>query len=216
MGGDPETPVVSVAAGTPLRLRLLNPGSAASDPQVFGVHGHAWPEQPYADGSRRLGDNPLSEWKASQPGLGAGSHFDALIPRAGGTFGVTGDYLYRALASDHYDGGLWGLLRVGPPAGDVVTLTGAEVRSPGAIRVDGAVTPLPATGAFAYEVRLFAAREHEGRCSGPLLGRAAVDPANGRFQLAADLPEPPESVCAESAGGGVATLELAVPAVCAR
>jgi manganese oxidase len=221
VGEDPETPVVSVAAGTPLRLRLLNPGSAANDPQVFALHGHTWQEQPYADGSRRLGDNPRAEWKASQPGLGAGSAFDALIPKAGGTFGIAGDYLYRALASDHYDFGLWGILRVGPaggqdgsPAPDVVTLTAIEAQSPGELRVAGTVTPLPATGGYAREVQLFGGGREEGRCVGPLLGRAAVDPASGRFHFAGALNDLPEGLCAASAGGGAVSLGLAEVARC--
>jgi hypothetical protein len=112
VGGDPVTPVFSAAAGTPTRIRLLMPGGHARN-SVFNLHGHIWEELPYINNSRMLGHNPFSEWKGSQFGIGAGSHFDLLLKNgAGGRFMVPGDYLYRNQTSFLFDAGMWGIFRV--------------------------------------------------------------------------------------------------------
>jgi Tol biopolymer transport system component len=114
VGGDPVTPVFTAAAGTPVRFRLLMPGGHARN-SVFNLHGHVWEELPYNNNSLRLGHNPFSEWKGSQFGIGAGSHFDVLLKNgAGGRFSIHGDYLYRNQTSFMFDGGMWGLFRVSP------------------------------------------------------------------------------------------------------
>ena len=116
VGGDPETPVFSVAAGTPVRFRVLQPGGHQRN-HVFQVHGHGFQESPFTSNSLGLGDNPLSEWKGSQFGIGPSSHFDLLLTNgAGGKFARPGDYLFRDMNSFMFDGGLWGLLRVLPAA----------------------------------------------------------------------------------------------------
>ncbi len=113
VGGDPETPVFMAAAGTPVRFRVLKPGGNQRN-HVFQVHGHAWQQEPYTNGSTEIGDNPLSQWHGNQMGIGPSSHFDILLQNgAGGKFGVVGDYLYRDMASFLFDGGLWGIFRVG-------------------------------------------------------------------------------------------------------
>ena len=112
VGGDPVTPVFTATAGTPVRFRLLMPGGHARN-SVFNLHGHIWEELPYRDDSTRLGHNPFSEWKGSQFGIGAGSHFDVLLKHgAGGRFLIAGDYLYRNQTSFLFDGGMWGIFRV--------------------------------------------------------------------------------------------------------
>jgi len=114
VGGDPVTPVFTAAAGQPVRIRVLQPGGHARN-GVFVLHGHIWEEEPYENGSRRLGSNPLSEWKGTQGGHGPSNHFDVLLKNgAGGIFRVTGDYLYRDHASFGFDGGIWGIFRVAP------------------------------------------------------------------------------------------------------
>ncbi|HVF57402.1 MAG TPA: hypothetical protein VM934_14710 [Pyrinomonadaceae bacterium] len=113
-GLDPETPVFTATVGDQVRMRLVHPAGHARN-NVFMVHGHIWEEEPYTDGSTRLGSNPLSEWKGSQYGIGPGSHFDFMLKNgAGGRFAITGDYLYRTFQSMQFDGGMWGLFRVNP------------------------------------------------------------------------------------------------------
>jgi manganese oxidase len=114
VGGDPETPVFTAKAGTPVRFRILEPGGHPRG-HVFNLHGHVWQEEPYINGSTQIGDNPLSEWKGSQNGHGPSNHFD-IVPMngAGGAFKVPGDYLYRDQQSFMFDGGLWGIFRVTP------------------------------------------------------------------------------------------------------
>lgn len=114
VGGDPVTPVFTARAGMPVRFRVLHPGGRARN-NVFQIHGHVWEEEPYLNGSRALGSNPLSEWMGSQTGHGPSNHFDVLLKNgAGGKFRVTGDYLYRTQQSFQFDGGLWGIFRVTP------------------------------------------------------------------------------------------------------
>jgi hypothetical protein len=114
-GSDPQTPVFKASASGPdeVRFRLLVPGGHARN-SVFVIHGHAWPRYPYINNSTVIGYNPLSWWIGGQEGVGPSSHFDILIPRAGGPNRVPGDYLFRDEASFGTLQGLWGLLRVTP------------------------------------------------------------------------------------------------------
>ncbi len=112
VGGNPVTPIFTATVGQAVRFRVLMPGGHARN-NVFMLHGHIWEEEPYTNNSTVIGTNPLSEWKGSQYGIGAGSHFDMLLKNgAGGRFGVAGDYLYRSFHSFGFDGGLWGIFRV--------------------------------------------------------------------------------------------------------
>nr|MBA3438566.1 copper oxidase [Pyrinomonadaceae bacterium] len=112
VSGDPVTPIFTASAGMPVRFRILEPGGHARN-TVFQVHGHIWEEEPYMNGSRVIGTNPLSEWKGSQGGHGPSNHFDVVLKNgAGGGFRVAGDYLYRDQSSFAFDGGLWGIFRV--------------------------------------------------------------------------------------------------------
>jgi hypothetical protein len=84
---------------------------------VFVIHGHVWREEPYLNGSKTIGANPLSEFSGAQFGVGATFHFDALIRNgAGGRFKVPGDYLFRSFQSMQFHNGLWGLFRVFSPS----------------------------------------------------------------------------------------------------
>jgi manganese oxidase len=115
IGGDPATPVFIAKAGTPVRIRL---GEHAGHTRngVFNLHGHIWQREPYLAGavpSQTIGNNPLSEYRTMQEGLGTGNHFDIVLQNgAGGAFRIPGDYLLRDQASFILDGGRWGLLRV--------------------------------------------------------------------------------------------------------
>jgi hypothetical protein len=114
VGGDPETPLFQVEVGTPVRMRVLQPGGHARN-HVFQMHGHIWEELPYIRNSSNLGSNPLSEWKGAQGMHGPTNHFDVMLKNgAGGRFGVLGDYLFRDQSSFMFDGGLWGIMRVLP------------------------------------------------------------------------------------------------------
>jgi manganese oxidase len=103
-------------------------------------------------GSTIIADNPVSNsdfvnnrtsnWEGSQMGVGPSSHFD-IVPSggAGGTFRVTGDYLYRTHQSFQFDKGVWGILRVQPP---VKTINGVTTLSTDAVdQVDPTVTLVP-------------------------------------------------------------------------
>src|SRR4030095_6947046 len=109
---DPLTPIFTATAGTPVRFHVLNAAGQARN-NVFALHGHVWPHEPFTTNSTVIGENVQSEWSGAQMGVGAGFHFVA-IPRngAGGTFRGTGDYLYRTFQSMQFDGGLWGIFRV--------------------------------------------------------------------------------------------------------
>jgi hypothetical protein len=114
VGGDPVTPVFMATPGQEFRVRMLQPGGHPRN-DTYLLHGHIWEEEPYTDSSTIIGSNPLSNWVGSQFGIGPGSHFD-FLPKggAGGRFNITGDFLYRTFQSFHFDGGVWGLLRVQP------------------------------------------------------------------------------------------------------
>jgi hypothetical protein len=114
VAGNPQTPVFTARAGQDVRFRVLN-ANGHNRSIEFQVHGHFWQEEPYANNSKVIGNNPLSEVKGSQYGVGPTSHFDVLPNNgAGGARRVVGDYLYRDQMSFKFDGGLWGIFRVTP------------------------------------------------------------------------------------------------------
>ncbi|MDH3571273.1 MAG: hypothetical protein OER89_13980, partial [Gemmatimonadota bacterium] len=124
VGGDPETPVFTAEVGTPVRFRVVQSGGHARN-HTFTLHGHGWQEEPWTDNSTKLGDNPISEWKGAQEGIGPGSAFNFLLTNgAGGKAGVTGDYLFRDFPSFQFDAGLWGILRVCEADGTADTTCG--------------------------------------------------------------------------------------------
>jgi len=125
INADPQTPLFTAEAGMPVRLRVLHPGGNQRN-NVFTLHGHAWQQEPYIYdeldydearvGSTRMGYNWKSMQEGAYMGHGPSNHFNALlINGAGGKGGVTGDYLYRDMASFQFDGGLWGTFRVTVP-----------------------------------------------------------------------------------------------------
>lgn len=114
VGGDPQTPVFTASAGQKVRFRILN-ANGHMRANVFAVHGHYWQEEPYTNASTVIGDNPLSEVKGAQYGVGPSSHYEVIPTNgAGGARRVSGDYLYRTQHSFHFDGGIWGIFRVTP------------------------------------------------------------------------------------------------------
>jgi hypothetical protein len=144
---EPETPIFVAAAGTPVRFRLLIPGTETSNaltpPPVFMVHSHPWQEEPYIDDSRKLGFNPLSETQGAQQG-GVGQKFDLLFPSAGGANRIPGDYLYTTYQTAG-KAGTWGLFRVTAAAVTIekAVLEDGFAQASGVIKAAADGAPLP-------------------------------------------------------------------------
>jgi hypothetical protein len=80
VGGDPATPIFTVAAGVPVRIRLLQAGGHSRN-GVFSVYGHVWDKEPYTLGSERLGANSRSPWEGAHMGAGPVARPDGPRPR---------------------------------------------------------------------------------------------------------------------------------------
>jgi hypothetical protein len=196
LAADPQTPVFWASSGMPVRFRFVNPGGQITLAEVFGHH---WQEEPWQNGSTRIGDNPLSQTMGAVI-LGSSHALNLVVEQAG----VPGDYLYRNFIASPGNYAMWGVFRVGPRASDVVALTEYQRGSGGGATLTGYVTPDLRTQRYAARVALV------GR-----LESAPVDPATGRFQMA--LKNAPAMVTARSANGGEASAALppAAPAVAA-
>jgi hypothetical protein len=115
-GGDPATPVFRVAAGTAVKMHVVEPTGAGRG-TTFHLHGHSWQRAPYvcADqsdlglpgkcrwtdfgsanfeiGSRNIGVNPIGMYLGSQESVTPAAHFDIFLPgpastKHGGAGGV--------------------------------------------------------------------------------------------------------------------------------
>jgi hypothetical protein len=136
VGGDPATPVFTANAGAPVRLHLLLPAGSPRA-STFTLGGHLWQRAPYVcpgsakDGlpgkckatgyfptlagevaSRAIGTSPISDYTGAQDLMMPGSHWDIVLPSAGGAGAVRGDYLLMDRAGFGTTSGLWSLLRV--------------------------------------------------------------------------------------------------------
>lgn len=154
VGGDPQTPVFRAPAGMPVRFRLLDPGGIGDNQQIFELTGHLWQEEPYTNESKEIGNNPASLATGTTTGYGPTSHYDIVIPSAGGKFRVPGDYLYRSWTGNQYPVGLWGLFRVAPWKGqagfpDTVAITSVNANASNQFTVNGITTVSPQTRKFA-------------------------------------------------------------------
>jgi len=139
VGGDPATPVFTVAAGTPFRMRVTNP-YGTSRGTTFQLHGYVWQRDPYicvddtgapktkdgilgrcgasqtlgaADyevGSTGIGVNLQAFYQGGQESITPAAHFDIVPTQTGNP----GDYLFRDSASFGNASGLWGIVRVNP------------------------------------------------------------------------------------------------------
>jgi hypothetical protein len=113
--GDPLTVWVA-EKGKPVRLRMVHPDGLGGFPDdVIKLHGHVWSEEPYTAGSTVLGGNTAANWTGGRDGFGPGNHFDILLPSAGGSMAVPGDYLLASFPAAEQANGNWGLLRVCDP-----------------------------------------------------------------------------------------------------
>ena len=63
-------------------------------------------------GSKNLGDNRQSFGLGGIDAWFPGAHYEVVIPSAGGTNGVPGDYLFRDHMGLGNTQGLWGIIRV--------------------------------------------------------------------------------------------------------
>src|SRR5262249_28293256 len=84
--------------------------------------------------------------------FGANSSFDVVLRKAGGSSAVQGDYLFRTFIGSDFQNGIWGLVRVGPPAKDVVIIT--KYCGQPAFTVEGVNTVNPANGHMAATVTI--------------------------------------------------------------
>ncbi|OGI45206.1 MAG: hypothetical protein A2V92_05240 [Candidatus Muproteobacteria bacterium RBG_16_65_31] len=146
--GDPVTPVFFATAGQQARIRITNPYGTTRG-STFALHGHVWQRDPYVCddnqygligkcnapatgsifdppgtplvGSRKIGNNPIGFAQGGQESWTPATHFDIVLPSAGGCatkdvdskcVGVPGDYLFRDKGSFGNASGLWGILRV--------------------------------------------------------------------------------------------------------
>ena len=127
-GQDPATPVFQANRNQQTRLHISNP-HGTSRGSTFYLHGHAWQRDPYVCpgearnglagacemttvASRALGLNPQGFGQGGQESWNPASHFDILLPSAGGGNGVIGDYLMRDQAGFGNVSGVWGIMRV--------------------------------------------------------------------------------------------------------
>lgn len=76
----------------------------------YGEKGKFYPG--WGTPSKCIGENALAMHLGGQESLTPMAHFDLILPRAGGTYGVTGDYLWRDHAGFGITNGLWALIRV--------------------------------------------------------------------------------------------------------
>ena len=112
---DPETPLLTVEAGMPVRIRLVHPLGHPRN-HGFSVAGHNWHDWPWSAGSSVLvSDNDWDRARlGSVNGVGPARHVNLLLDHAGGEGRLPGDYLYRAQDALGLSGGQWGVLRVLP------------------------------------------------------------------------------------------------------
>jgi len=131
--GEPSTPVFEAKPGEELRIRLLNPAGVGRG-SIMTLHGHVWQRSPYGCGvsgknvglcasgqlgSTHIGQSPISFYLGAQDQVMPYSHFDLVLPSAGGAGAIRGDYLFRDVGSFGNLGGLWNLVRVHPDAPNV-------------------------------------------------------------------------------------------------
>jgi len=113
--GDPETPVFSVAAGTGVRFRVVQPTGHPRQ-HGFTLNGHNWFHEPWTQNSTVMWSPGVAEPPSTTIGTQGGStarrHWNIVLRKAGGLFSQPGDYLFRTQESFQLTNGLWGIFRV--------------------------------------------------------------------------------------------------------
>ena len=113
-GLDPQTPVYTAKAGQEMRFRIVAPAGYARG-STLGIAGHNWQREPFTSSgsgfSDVMGYDEGDEYTSSQDNIAPPNTWNVMVA-AGGPFGVTGDYLFRDLASFGNLNGLWGIVRV--------------------------------------------------------------------------------------------------------
>ncbi|MCA9470092.1 MAG: hypothetical protein KC643_32230, partial [Nitrospira sp.] len=138
---DPATPIFTAKAGQNVRFRVVH---VAGKPRnhAFTLNGHDWTLTPWEcedptninvphDPNKQSCDSTKLGWSkfasnrvGSVGGIGPGRHIN-ILTKAGGEYGIPGDYLYRTQEGFSFAGGLWGIFRVEP-----ATSSGEEVPKP--------------------------------------------------------------------------------------
>ena len=197
-----------VNPGDPLRFRLLFPGGSGGgggQSQLIDIHGHSWPEEPFVDGGRKIGANPVSQVMGSQQVV-VYEPANLLLGPAGGPFKVPGDYLYEFAFQD--GPGIWGYFTVGSGDSDVLLFTSASHpdANPGRLSVAGTTRRSPTKGTRGRKVTLFLQSRNGPR---QRLGSLEVDAA-GAWQGSFNIPKLSGDtvLMAESEGGGVTHARL--------
>ena len=211
VAADPQTPVFAAAAGSAVRFRIVHP-RGTGDGQNITIHGHEWQEEPWTHDSTVIGDNPRSQVLGSMD-TGANNNLNVVLGSAGGEMAVPGDYLYRTFMEDQFEGGMWGILRVGEPDRDTVTITLYDATGcrqdpgDGRVCVEGVNTVNLETGRYAPQVLVRSPDRADG--SHVVYGTADVDPTDGTWSFTLPQPDAPALVVVTSFGSGTATIPFA-------
>ena len=217
---EPQTPIFTAARGTPTRFRLLHPAGSGNQ-QVLALHGHVWQELPYVSASETkpstsIGNNRLSQWLGARDNYGTNMSYEIVLPSAGGTRPVNGDYIYRTTPANFLEQGLWGVFRVSDPGSDAVRIAGAQFSS-GNLAVSGSTSVFvdtsanPKNGQRASTVALYAGPAGQ---QGTLLSDKVPVGAGGLWTYTRGPNEPIAGIgngwqiTAVSPNGGRATLPL--------
>ncbi len=152
--GEPYVPIMKAYAGEEMRIRVLMPTGTGRG-SVVEFHGHSWMRDPYlaefvepegyprggglitwGTPSKCIGKNALAMHLGGQESLTPMAHFDLVFPRAGGKYGVTGDYLWRDHAGFGITNGLWAIIRVEDAPKEYTDLHKDELFAPESLRTN--------------------------------------------------------------------------------
>jgi manganese oxidase len=117
---DPQTPIFTAEAGSPVRFRVVHPGGHPRN-HAFTLFGHDWITNPWkCEKEGDPCDSSVMGWNKFAPnrigsigGIGPARHIN-ILATAGGCMKAPGDYLYRTQEGFMLGGGLWGIFRVTP------------------------------------------------------------------------------------------------------
>lgn len=108
-GEDPQTEVFTARPGDEVRFRVVMPAGSARG-STLGIFGHQWTMEPFTTWnfpSDTMAWDDSQRMKSSQDNILPPTAWN-ILTRAGGPFGVEGDYLFRDLAAFGNQNGLSG------------------------------------------------------------------------------------------------------------